>query len=70
MEQQLDPILTEREKEVILLLAEGLSNQQIAEKLYLSINTVKYHTQNIYQKLGVHNRMLAVIEYRKRVDYN
>ena len=47
------------------LLAEGLSNREIARKLFLSPNTVRTHTHNIYGKLGVHSRMQAVARARK-----
>jgi LuxR family maltose regulon positive regulatory protein len=52
--------LSERELEVLRLLAGGLSNREIAERLYLSLNTLKAHTANIYSKLGAHSRMQAV----------
>lgn len=51
--------LTEREVELLRLLAEGLSNKIIAQKLSVSENTVKYHLKNILQKLGLHNRTEA-----------
>ena len=51
--------LSDRELEVLRLLATGLSYREIAEELYVSINTVKAHTKNIYSKLGVHGRMQA-----------
>jgi LuxR family maltose regulon positive regulatory protein len=51
--------LSERELEVLGLLAAGLSYREIAEELYVSINTVKAHAKNIYSKLGVHGRMQA-----------
>jgi two-component system, NarL family, response regulator LiaR len=54
--------LTEREEELLRLLAEGLSNKSIAQKLSLSENTVKYHLKNILQKLGVHNRTEAATQ--------
>ncbi len=56
------PNLTEREEELLRLLAEGLSNKSIAQKLSLSENTVKYHLKNILQKLGVHNRTEAATQ--------
>jgi LuxR family maltose regulon positive regulatory protein len=52
--------LSKRELEVLALIAEGLSNPEVAERLYLSPNTVRVHTSNIYAKLGVHGRMAAV----------
>jgi LuxR family maltose regulon positive regulatory protein len=52
--------LTERELEVLQLVAEGLTNPEIASRLYLSLNTVKVHTRNIYGKLGAHSRTQAV----------
>jgi LuxR family maltose regulon positive regulatory protein len=56
--------LSERECEVLRLLAEGLSNRQIAGRLYLSIRTVKFHTGNIYSKLGVKRRTEAIAQAR------
>jgi len=56
--------LSRREQEVLRLMAEGLSNEEIARKLYLSKNTLKAHTQNIYSKLDVHSRMQAVNKAR------
>jgi LuxR family maltose regulon positive regulatory protein len=52
--------LSERELEVLHLIAEGLTNSEIASRLFLSVNTVKAHTRNIYGKLGVHSRTQAV----------
>ncbi len=57
-------MLSERELEVLPLIAEGLTNQEIASRLYLSLNTVKVHTRNIYGKLGVNNRTQAVSRAR------
>jgi LuxR family maltose regulon positive regulatory protein len=54
-----DP-LSERELEVLQHVARGLSNQEIAEKLFLSAGTVKRHMSNIYQKLDVHSRTQAL----------
>jgi LuxR family maltose regulon positive regulatory protein len=56
--------LSERELEVLQLIAEGLTNQEIASRLFLALNTVKAHTRNIYGKLGVHNRTQAVARAR------
>jgi LuxR family maltose regulon positive regulatory protein len=52
--------LSEREFEVLQLIAEGLTNQEVATRLYLSLHTVKVHARNIYAKLGVKNRTQAV----------
>jgi len=52
--------LSEREIEVLQLISEGLTNQEIANRLYLSLNTVKVHTRNIYGKLDAHNRTQAI----------
>lgn len=52
--------LSEREIEILQLIAEGLTNLEIATRLYLSPNTVKVHTRNIYGKLDVHNRAQAI----------
>jgi LuxR family maltose regulon positive regulatory protein len=52
--------LSEREVEVLQLIAAGLSNREIAQRLLLSLNTVKSHTGNIYGKLGVSSRTQAV----------
>jgi len=56
----LDP-LSERELEVLGLFAEGLSNQEIADRLIISLGTVKAHSSHIYRKLDVRNRAQAVI---------
>lgn len=48
--------LTEREKEILTVIAQGLSNQQIAQKLYISIKTVQTHRAHILEKLGLHDR--------------
>jgi DNA-binding CsgD family transcriptional regulator/transcriptional regulator with GAF, ATPase, and Fis domain len=54
--------LTEREKEVLLLLATGLPNKKIAERLFVSPGTIKTHTLNIYEKMEVSNRSSAVVK--------
>ena len=46
------------------LIAEGLTIQGIGSRLFLSLNTVKVHTRNIYGKLGTHNRTQAVAQAR------
>lgn len=56
--------LSNREIEVLILLSQGFSNAEIATKLFLSPNTLKSHTQNIFGKLGVHSRVQAVNKAR------
>jgi len=56
--------LSERELEVLELIAEGLSNREIAGRLVISLSTVKGHTANIYGKLSVHSRIQAVARAR------
>lgn len=50
-----DDILTKREKEILTLVADGLTNQQIADKLFISARTVDTHRTNIMQKLNIHD---------------
>jgi len=52
--------ITPRELDVLQLMAEGLSNAEIARRLYLTVNTLKAHTNSIYGKLDVHSRLQAV----------
>lgn len=62
--QQLEEPLTNRELDIIHLLAERLSNKEIAEKLFIAPGTVKRHTKNIYRKLATHNRQETVAKAR------
>jgi len=57
--------LSERELEVLQLIAEGLTNPEIASRLFLALNTVKAHTRNIYGKLGVNSRTQAVTQAQR-----
>ena len=65
-----DPLagLTPRERELLASLAGGLTNQQIAGQLDISLNTVKFHLKNLYDKLGVGNRAQAVAFFLKGRD--
>jgi DNA-binding NarL/FixJ family response regulator len=56
-------VLTQREYDLLLLLIEGYSNQQICERLFLSINTIKSHLKNLYLKLGVNSRTAAIKQF-------
>lgn len=57
--------LSGREKEVLVHIAQGKTNQEIAAALHLSENTIKYYLKNVYQKLQVHNRTEAARVYLK-----
>lgn len=57
--------LTEREGEVAELIAAGLSNKEIAERLKMTINTVKTHIKNIYGKLGINNRVQVAAKVKE-----
>ncbi|MCW9034454.1 MAG: response regulator transcription factor [Rhodospirillales bacterium] len=60
-----DPLetLSPRETELLKALADGLTNSQIAKSLNISLNTVKFHLKNLYQKLGVGSRSQAISRY-------
>ncbi len=62
----IDP-LSDRELEILRLIATGLKNKEISAELVISLNTVFYHTKNIYSKLGVHSRSQAIA---KATDLN
>ena len=55
--------LTAREEETLVLLTKGYSNKEIADRLHLSIETVRSHLKNIYQKMHVRSRAEAVGRY-------
>ena len=57
--------LSEREMEVLQLIAEGLSNQEIGERLFLALDTVKGHNRRIFDKLQVQRRTEAVARARE-----
>jgi DNA-binding NarL/FixJ family response regulator len=56
--------LTRREREIMTLIADGLSNRQIAQRLVISEKTVKNHIVSIYRRLGVESRGQAIIRWR------
>jgi two-component system nitrate/nitrite response regulator NarL len=60
--------LTERERDVIAVIGEGLKNKQIAERLFISETTVRHHLSSIFEKLGVSDRLeLLVYAYRHKL---
>ena len=61
-----DGVLTGREHEVLLLIARGLTTQEIAEEAGLSPNTVKSHTRSLFNKLDAHNRVQALAVAKER----
>jgi two-component system nitrate/nitrite response regulator NarL len=60
------PILSQREREILRLVADGRSLPEIAKQLYLGVTTVKTHVQHLYAKLGVSDRAAAVAEAMRR----
>jgi DNA-binding CsgD family transcriptional regulator len=60
------PGLTRREREILNLVAEGKTNVEIAEQLWVSPATVRKHLENVYAKLGVHTRTAAAAFVRER----
>jgi DNA-binding CsgD family transcriptional regulator len=54
-------VLSAREKEILLLVGEGLQNKEIARKLFLSEKTVKNHISNIFKKINIHDRTKAAL---------
>jgi LuxR family transcriptional regulator, maltose regulon positive regulatory protein len=59
------PSLTRREREILGLLAAGLSNREMADRLVIAEGTLKRHIANLYRKLGVHNRTQAIHRYQQ-----
>ena len=57
--------LSQREIEVLQLIASGLANKEIAQRLYISLRTVKFHTTSIYSKLEVSGRAPAIVKARE-----
>ncbi len=64
-DQPLPERLTARESEVLALIAQGISNQEIAAQLFIEVSTVKSYVNRIFRKLGVESRTQAVAEARK-----
>ena len=57
--------ISKREHEVLILMAQGLSNQEVADKLFVSLNTVKTHSSRLFEKLNVQRRTQAIQEAKK-----
>jgi DNA-binding CsgD family transcriptional regulator len=67
-ERQWRPQLTAREREILGLVAEGSTNAEVAERLWVSPGTVRKHLDNIYAKLGVHTRTAAVTHFLRFIN--
>jgi DNA-binding NarL/FixJ family response regulator len=61
---RLFPELTDRETEVLTLIAQGMTNAQIADRLYVSVKTVRNHVSNVFSKLQVADRAQAALRAR------
>ncbi len=59
-EERVTPPLTDREREILELVAAGKTNAEIAEAIWIAPGTVRKHLENVYEKLGVHSRTAAV----------
>jgi DNA-binding NarL/FixJ family response regulator len=64
--QQVASVLSKREQEILSYLAKGYRYKEIADTLFLSVETVRTHLRNIYDKLHVHSRTEAVLKYLKK----
>ena len=60
--------LSAREREVLALLADGLTNNEIAARLVINVNTVKFHLRHAYRKIGVHSRSRAMLWWLEQDD--
>lgn len=68
--KNLPEALSEREMDILKLVYEGISNNQIAAQLFISINTLKTHLKNIYLKLDVNNRYSVIVKVREMLTRN
>ena len=60
--------LTKSEREIAILVMEGLTNKEIASKLFISVHTVKANLEHIYEKLAISNRILLAIYVLKAIE--
>ena len=67
-DRQSAELFTRREQEVIALLQQGKTNDEIAAQLFLSLSTVKNHIHRIYEKLGARNRAEAILKLQQREE--
>jgi len=63
--EEITILLTKQEKSVLKFIVDGCSQKEIAEKLFVSLSTVKYHSSNIYEKLGVNSKAEAIAKALK-----
>lgn len=61
------PHISHTEKQIILLLSQGYSNQTISNKIGVSVNTTKYHLKKIFKKLDAKNRIEAINNFNKNI---
>ena len=64
--EEAEPALTEREREVVELVARGLTNREIGGRIFVSESTVKFHVRNVMRKLGVRHRAEVAYAAGKR----
>ena len=60
--------MTKREREIIVLIAQGMGNKEIAQRLALSPYTVKSHVHNILEKMALHSRLQIATHFHKESD--
>ena len=63
-------VLSDREKEVLELIAKGFRNKEVADKLFITVSTVKSHVHNIYDKLHVTSRIEAINKVNGKTNHN
>ena len=68
LKENIDELVTGREKEILLLMAQGLTNKDIGAKLCISELTVKTHVQNIYKKFAVNTRVQLINSLKNYLD--